>query len=171
MFRKAMLLSVMCMAARLTAGTLYTVIDLGTLGGSGSTGLGINSLGQVTGSSYTASNAANHAFLYGGGVMTDLGTLAGLYSTGYGVNDVGQVTGASGDYQRAFLYSGGVMTDLGALGRDLRRGLRDQRFGPNHWEGGSEGRRHPTRVPLQWRRNDRSWDAAGWDRQRGDRHQ
>ncbi|MCX5891287.1 MAG: HAF repeat-containing protein [Deltaproteobacteria bacterium] len=81
----------------------------------------INNAGQVSGYNETA----NHAFLYGGGVMQDLGTLAAPYtvaSYGYGINDAGQVVGrcdsSSYTIYHAFRYSPGspsVMLDLGTL--------------------------------------------------------
>jgi len=107
-------------AVKKSHGLVYTITDLGTLGGSYSYGLGINSSGQVVGSSALIGDTAEHAFFYSGGVMTDLGTLGGSYSWAWGINNSGQVMGWSlipGDYKwHAFLYSGGVMTDLGTLG-------------------------------------------------------
>jgi probable HAF family extracellular repeat protein len=98
----------------------WTLTDLGTLGGSSSSGLGINAAGQVTGNAITTGNATNHAFRYSNGTMTDLGALGGTYSYGQGINAAGQVTGSaytSGDTAlHAFLYSNGTMTDLGTLG-------------------------------------------------------
>jgi len=49
------------------------ITDLGTLGGPASIGYVINDLGQVTGTSETASGAVG-VFRYSGGTMTDLGT-------------------------------------------------------------------------------------------------
>ncbi len=97
-------------AHALIAEILYSVTDLGALGGSYSTyGNGINNAGQVTGYSTTSSGAI-HAFLYSNGQMTDLGTLGGNDSEGYGLNNAGQVTGYSNTstgQSHAFLYSNG----------------------------------------------------------------
>lgn len=75
----------------------YRVTDIGTLGGSGSTGINLNERGQVTGSSATAGDAAQHAFLWknNGTRMVDIGALgiAEGYGTGYYVNASGQVAG------------------------------------------------------------------------------
>jgi len=95
-----------------SAQATYTITDLGTVGGSISSGLGINASGQVTGSSDP------HAFLYSRGTMTDLGTLGGPTSVGRGINGSGQVTGqadTSATNTHAFLYSQGVMNDLQTL--------------------------------------------------------
>jgi probable HAF family extracellular repeat protein len=95
------------------------MIDLGTLGGNGSYGYGINDSGQVTGQSLTTEDASYHAFLYDG-AMHDLGTLGGSYSVGFGINASGQVVGfsaTSGDIaDRAFLFTSGTgMVDLNTL--------------------------------------------------------
>jgi probable HAF family extracellular repeat protein len=96
----------------------YTVIDLGTLGGTYSAGLGINAYAEVTGTASTTRDAAGHVFLFSDGTMTDLGSLGGL-SIGYAINASGEVTGYSMlDYStsHAFIYSAGSMKDLGTLG-------------------------------------------------------
>jgi len=98
---------------------MYTITDLGTLGGTTSSAYGINDSGQVVGSSSITGGTATHAFLYDAGGMTDLGTLGGTYTTAQGINDSGQVVGYSSTTgntaPHAFVYDGGIMTDLDAL--------------------------------------------------------
>lgn len=120
-FRSATVIAAMA-AAPLCAGAQnvqYSLTDLGTLGGVFSSGYGLDSNGEVTGYSRTASNQA-HAFLYASGAMQDLGTLGGSWSSGAGINSSGQITGDSGTpgdtADHAFLYSSGTMQDLGTLG-------------------------------------------------------
>ena len=99
---------------------LYSVNDLGTLGGATSLARSINNSGTVVGYSDTSGGAV-HAFSYSGGVMTDLGTLGGPNSYAFGINSSGTIAGYA-DYNatdhHAFSYSGGVMTDLGTLSAD-----------------------------------------------------
>jgi probable HAF family extracellular repeat protein len=97
-----------------------TLIDLGTLGGSGGQARAVNDSGQVAGFADLEGNSAIHAFLYSGAGLADLGTLGGMNSMAYAINRGGQIAGASqtsgNGTQHAFLYSRGVMTDLGTLG-------------------------------------------------------
>lgn len=88
-------------AASSCCAQMYTVTDLGTLGGSQSVANGINASGQVVGWSYTAGDNFIHAFrtapnspIHHG--RDDLHTLAGVSeSVAYGINDSGQVAGVS----------------------------------------------------------------------------
>ncbi len=96
--------------------------DLGTLGGSASAGIGINTSGMVTGWSLVidGEEQVEHAFITNpSGQMTDLGTLGGD-SHGNGINASGQVTGVSrtiNGSDHAFITNpSGQMTDLGTLG-------------------------------------------------------
>jgi probable HAF family extracellular repeat protein len=79
----------------------YSVIDLGTLGGSFSQAFGINNNGTVVGFA-TLSDAALpplHAFLWRKGVMTDLSTLAPTdvlpYSVAFSINNNDEIVGYS----------------------------------------------------------------------------
>jgi probable HAF family extracellular repeat protein len=108
-----------------------TIQDLGVLGGDYSFGTGVNSRGQVVGSSvFTPSPLVYHAFLYSAGRMQDVGSLGFLssyQSNGHGINDHGQVVGTSytiiNNYNyHAFLYSGGTVIDLGALSPNEQSG-------------------------------------------------
>lgn len=59
----ALLLGLALGSTHSRAAVKYTLIDLGTLGGSNSSAFGINARGQVVGDSQTAGNTATHAFL------------------------------------------------------------------------------------------------------------
>jgi probable HAF family extracellular repeat protein len=79
---------------------MYTVTDLGTLGGSLSAAYGINGSGQVVGYSSKAGDTTFHAFRTAPNspinpAADDLGTLGGSSSSAYGINDSGQVVGVS----------------------------------------------------------------------------
>jgi len=122
------------------------LIDLGTLyGGANSSGYGINTKGQVSGSSTTTKGrygASMHAFITSANntlSMIDLGTLGGQNSYGTEINKSGQITGYSQllgnrlDPQKnaivhAFItdVSTNKMTDIGTLG-----GYSSQGYGLN----------------------------------------
>lgn len=74
------------------------MVDLGDLGGDQSIAYGINTSGQIVGTSSTAS-FASHAFRTTAtghiDLASDLGTLGGLSSTAYRINTSGQVAGHS----------------------------------------------------------------------------
>jgi probable HAF family extracellular repeat protein len=98
----------------------YTITNLGSLGGTISVPLEVNNRGEVVGGSFTANNAAEHAFLYRHGRMTDLSTLGGKHSIATGINARGTIIGLSqiapGSAQvDIFLERGGKLTDLGPL--------------------------------------------------------
>ncbi|RSZ58474.1 PEP-CTERM sorting domain-containing protein [Massilia atriviolacea] len=91
--------------------------DLGTLGGTQSSAMGINAAGTIVGG---ADNAASlqRAFIYENGRMVDLGAFAGGTSLATGINDAGLIIGhsahrAGSEERSAFLYANGVMSDLG----------------------------------------------------------
>jgi uncharacterized membrane protein len=76
------LLAILALSIRLNAQdppgpTHYRVIDLGTLGGTVSSGNAINNVGWVTGSSDEAGNAVQLATLWLYGFQIPVGTLGG----------------------------------------------------------------------------------------------
>ena len=95
---------------------LYSVTEIGTLGGFTS-GRGVNASGMVVGESDITSGAYQyHAFLWNGAAISDLGTFGGPQSDALGINNRGQVTGwasTSPTEADAFLYANGQMIDLG----------------------------------------------------------
>jgi len=78
----------------------YSVTDIGTLPGKSiSAATGINSAGQVSGTSRNdVVNERGHAFLWQNGMIRDLGTLPGdIESVAAGISDAGWVFGQSFD--------------------------------------------------------------------------
>ena len=74
----------------------YTVIDLGTLGGTFSVAFGINNRGAVVGDSTLSGDTILRGFFWQKGSMTDLGTLGGLNSSAESAfSDLNQIGGAS----------------------------------------------------------------------------
>jgi probable HAF family extracellular repeat protein len=72
----------------------YTVIDLGTLGGTFSIAFGVNDQGQIDGLSTTPGDQVTHGFVLENGVMTDMGTLGGPNSQAlFGPGEAAQATG------------------------------------------------------------------------------
>jgi probable HAF family extracellular repeat protein len=120
------------------------IVDLGTLGGTQSLALAINTPGQVVGAALNAVPESpdfclaallpafacatqTRAFLWQNGVMQDLGTLGGPDALALLVNDRGQVAGISYTSStpdphtgippiHPFLWENGSMVDLGTLG-------------------------------------------------------
>jgi probable HAF family extracellular repeat protein len=87
-------------------GPAYTVVDLGTLGGTYSHAYDINNFGQIVGDS-TTSGGVGHAFLWENNSMTDLGTLASG-SIAFAVSDGEVIAGASGQAVRWFGTPGSI---------------------------------------------------------------
>jgi probable HAF family extracellular repeat protein len=109
---------------------VYSIVDLGTLGGTSSFGLDVNNNRQVSGNAQTPTGQPSprlNAFIWSSpGPMTNLGVLPGSnnFSRGYAINDSGVVVGESdNDSSRAFVYSAGAMTGLTRLAGDNDRGV------------------------------------------------
>ena len=58
------------------AATRYSIINLGTFGGTEGQATGINNSGEVSGSAKLTGDLTSHASLYSGGVLNDLGALS-----------------------------------------------------------------------------------------------
>jgi probable HAF family extracellular repeat protein len=118
----------------------YTVTDIGTLGGTSSSAVGISNRGSVSGYSFLPGDAFIHGILWREGELTDLGTLGGPNSAvpeDWPPNEKDEVAGLSDtavldpyaenfcgflDFQvssyicRPFVWRKGVMTQLPTLG-------------------------------------------------------
>jgi len=132
------LASILMTAGLLTAGPIYTITDLGSLGGSEAAAFGLNANGLAVGSATTATGYT-HAFSSSGSGITDLtvnttaseGAAAGVNNSGQiigtqyvdgqayateWVNSSAQTVGGAGSYGMAINNSGqmaGMMTSNG----------------------------------------------------------
>ncbi len=94
-------LSAICFATTCAHAATYNLIDLGTIRGSSSQAYGINSTGQIIGSSLLSGSNTSHAFLYSGTSMQDLNGLLDVSGAGYvvsnaaGIADNGYVCGTA----------------------------------------------------------------------------
>ncbi|NWG02087.1 MAG: DUF3466 family protein [Syntrophaceae bacterium] len=98
----------------------YTITHL-TLGGTWSTAVAINELGQVVGTSHITGDVCHRGFIYDRGKMIDIGE---LYP--YDINNLGQVVGYydteinGNSTVRSFIYHRGTFVDLGTISSDPR---------------------------------------------------
>jgi probable HAF family extracellular repeat protein len=99
----------------------YEASDLGTLGGNSTAPFDLNNVGQIVGSSLTASGE-QHAFLWDDGVMHDLDVGDGSWSRARRINDAGFIAGEKvrlgvgydGD-SRPVIWRNGVATPLSGI--------------------------------------------------------
>jgi len=73
----------------------YTVIDLGTLGGTFGQANGVNNSGSVVGFANLPGDTEGHAFLWSKGIKSDLGTFGGPNSSANSINERGEVVGSA----------------------------------------------------------------------------
>jgi probable HAF family extracellular repeat protein len=93
------------------ASAQYVATKLGTLGGPGSSAIGLNDLGQVVGSAQINAQGWGHAFVWTNGKMQDLGTVDGnIDSYAVAINNFGVIVGNSGD--SGFIYSNGSLSPV-----------------------------------------------------------
>jgi probable HAF family extracellular repeat protein len=101
-----------------TAGPIYTLTDLGTLGGSYAMGTGLNASGQAVGTAMTPYGFM-HAFSSSGSGLTDL-TAGSPGSEGQAaaINNAGKIAGTQyiGGQSYATVWSNGVATMVGDAG-------------------------------------------------------
>ena len=116
--RMTLLLAALLSLANAARAEVWSVRDLGTLGGPTSAAFGVNDLGQVAGAS-TRADAAVRAFSWFG-AETAIAPLAGdTQSQGFAVNNAGQLAAAS--YTLGAMVShgeisvGGVSTSIGNI--------------------------------------------------------
>jgi probable HAF family extracellular repeat protein len=102
-----------------TAGPIYTLADLGTLGGASAMASGVNSLGQTVGSMTTAAGDT-YAFITSGSSYTNLTANSSVATGGManGINNTGQIAGTQyiGGQPYATLWTNGVATTVGGAG-------------------------------------------------------
>ena len=107
------------------------IADLGTLGGSFSSALGINNAGRVVGFSELPDHR-QHATFWNGTGATDLQPQRTEHGEAQDINDAGRVAGAvftSTTGRHATVWNGTTSTDLGTLGRAIQPGPRHQQCG------------------------------------------
>jgi probable HAF family extracellular repeat protein len=103
-------------------GSNWTLIDLGTLGGSETFADNINDLGQVVGMSRLTDDNGTHAFFYANGVMQDIAPInsGDIRGGRLGLNNLGHVASGvvASDVYYPVIYDpqSGQTTTLGSLG-------------------------------------------------------
>src|SRR5258707_13857838 len=98
----------------LSAGTIYSVTNLGSLGGSSAVGFKINNSGTVAGWAQTASGD-QHAFVAGSAGLQDLSPSFGSDTFASGINASGVIAGTSYENGQAHgtIWTASGSADLG----------------------------------------------------------
>jgi probable HAF family extracellular repeat protein len=106
-------------SVNLSASTIYSVTNLGGLGGSSSAATGINNSGEVIGWAQTP-DGDQHAFAsLNGGPLTDLSSSISPWSSANGINSSGSIVGTAyvNGVPHGILWTTSGFTDLG-VGND-----------------------------------------------------
>jgi probable HAF family extracellular repeat protein len=122
-----------------------SMIDLGTLGGVGSSAFDINNGGQVVGYSYTAESNVYHAYRWQDGMMRDLTPPSAIVSQASAINDRGQVVGST--------FGGSWAPGAPSSGRMARRSISGRSAGPQPGRGHQQprpGRGHQHQCRRLW---------------------
>lgn len=133
----AALIAGACLIAASASADVYTITDLGTLGGANSSALDVNNDRQATGNSSLpslepgATGSTLRGFVWSEGTgMANLGSLPGAttnrFARGYSINDAGVIVGEfNNDSSRAFVYdpATGAMEGLTRLAGDTDNGV------------------------------------------------
>ncbi len=102
----------------------FTVVEIGTFGGTSSEAFAINDIGQVIGRAAYPDNKW-HAFIWQDGIIKDLGfSESSIHSVAYGINNDGQVVGAqviSEQSVEAFLWENDEIQILEGFGGPFTR--------------------------------------------------
>jgi probable HAF family extracellular repeat protein len=111
----------MLLPAALLQAQSYSVTEIGTFEGDGSSAASdINDVGQIVGSIDVQDSP--HAFLWWNGAVVEFGNESQQYTLVYGskINSLGQVAGTRyiGGTSSAFFWQAGTTVDLGRLARD-----------------------------------------------------
>jgi probable HAF family extracellular repeat protein len=103
------LISLFAAATSLTAGPIYTLADLGTLGGSYAMASAVNNLGEAAGSMVNAQGYSQ--------AFSSAGNLSGTGQAN-GINDAGQIAGSQyiGGQTYATVWNNGVATTVSGAG-------------------------------------------------------
>jgi probable HAF family extracellular repeat protein len=109
------ILLIATLTSALSAGTIYSVTDLGSLGGSSAVGYKINNSGTVAGWGQTATGD-QHGFVANGGGIQDLAPLFSSDTFANGINASGVIVGTSyvNGQAHGTIWTSSGSTDLGA---------------------------------------------------------
>src|SRR5947209_12289796 len=112
---KVLLSTIVCASGLVHAASMYSVVDLGTMGGSSPIAYRINSAGTAVSWAQTPLDD-NHAFTSSGGTLIDLNQPATSNSQAFGINSAGQVVGISfiDGQNHGSIWNNSAFTDLGA---------------------------------------------------------